>query len=215
MFQNEVFNKLTILKLVLIPIVAAVVLPGLCRGQDKDNQKIAAACRFEPDWRPTNVHDGTLQVSDVNRTIATVAIDGTHYTLENSACEGRDCSRWTPKVDAYYPATITDELKYTPSCLKTPAGWVENDLHKELPAKRKLCISFGKMKVEKFQFGANRTSEFGICYDVPAVTQRPPDKHGNPAPTPTYHVSKGVVYCENWVLNKNGAWEDRVQKCSK
>ena len=145
---------MTILKLVLIPIVAAVVLPGLCRGQENNNHNIPAVCLFEPDWRPTNFHDGTLQVSEVNRTIVTVAIDGTHYTLDERACEGRDCSRWTPEVGAYYPATITDEPKYTPGCLKTPAGWAENDLHKELPAKRTLCIGFGKMKLEKFQFGS-------------------------------------------------------------
>jgi hypothetical protein len=41
----------------------------------------------------------------------------------------------------------------------------------------------------------------------------PTDKHGKTAPTPTYHLSNGVAYCEDWVLNKDGEWEDHVSKC--
>jgi hypothetical protein len=43
---------------------------------------------------------------------------------------------------------------------------------------------------------------------------RPTDKHGKGAPTPTYHVSNRVKYCEDWVLNSDGEWEDHVNKCS-
>jgi hypothetical protein len=51
-------------------------------------------------------------------------------------------------------------------------------------------------------------------YDCPNPP-RPTDKHGKAAPTPTYHTSQRVAYCEDWVLNKDGEWEDHVHKCSK
>jgi hypothetical protein len=50
------------------------------------------------------------------------------------------------------------------------------------------------------------------AYDCPKPP-RPTDKHGKSAPTPTYHLSNGVPYCENWVLNRAGEWEDHVRAC--
>jgi hypothetical protein len=162
-------------------------------------------------------------VSEVNSVTIVIAVDGENYTLQagdyrNSACQnlmGRACSRWKPKAGAYYPATITDQPNYIPSCLKTPAGWVHNYLHKELPANREVCIGFGKMKLEELRFGTVHKSEFTVCYDVPAVTQRPTDKHGRSAPTPTYYISNGLAYCGDWMLNNDGEWESHVNVCSQ
>jgi hypothetical protein len=113
------------------------------------------ACFVEPSWRPTNIHGRTLHVSGVNRTIVTVAVDGKNYTLDSRACRGRDCSRWTPKAGADYLATITDQPKYTPPCIESPVGWVDNHLYKgtsqtplpgiELPAIRTVWLNSGEI----------------------------------------------------------------------
>jgi hypothetical protein len=122
------------------------------------------ACHFEPDWRPTNIKERTLHVSDVNRTIIVIAIEGKNYTLladdyRNSACRdfwGRDCSPWKPEVDRNYPATVINEPRYVNVCLQ-----------RVLPAKREVCIGFGKMKQETLPYGVSRTSEFTVCYGLP------------------------------------------------
>jgi hypothetical protein len=167
----------------ILPIILiAAVLPGLCRGQDKDNHKIPAACLFEPDWRPTNSYDSTLHVNKINThsvdiTIAIsryVAPEKVHknYTLDNGACHG-DCSRWTPKVGADYPITVEEQVKYIPSCLKTSAGWAENCAHTELPANREVSVGFGKMKQETFRYGTTSTFEFYVSYSLPIPVDDP------------------------------------------
>ena len=186
-------SNMTPLKPLLITFIVGAILP-ICRGQDdakraapmnecapkmsesecdrKIQRDLASAirskakeCSFEPDWRPTNLKDSTLHVSGIDRTTILVAIDGKNYTLQaddyrNSACQemaARDCSRWKPEVGMDYSAVITNKPKYLNDCL-----------HKELPAKREVCIGFGKMKQETLPHGVSRTPEFEVCYSVPA-----------------------------------------------
>jgi hypothetical protein len=116
------------------------------------------ACFVEPSWRPTNIYSRTLHVSGVNSSIVTVAVDGKNYTLDRSACRGRDCSRWTPKADADYLATITEQPKYTSACIESPVGWIDNHLYKgtsqtplpgiELPAIRMLWLNSGEISYD-------------------------------------------------------------------
>jgi len=162
-------------RLLCIILIVAAVLPGLCRGADN-------ACLFEPDWRPTHLYDSTLHVNKINSHSVDITIaisqyvspgkNYKNYTLENSACQG-DCSRWMPKVRADYPTTVSEQVRYAPSCLKTPAGWVENVQHKELPPSRTVRIGFGKMKEERFRYGTTRTYEFYVSYDLPVPVDDP------------------------------------------
>jgi hypothetical protein len=114
-------------------------------------------CSFEPDWRPTNSRDHTLHVSEANGNGIVIVIDGKTYTLHNSACQGRDCSRWKPEVGMDYPATIIDRPKYLNTCLR-----------RELPARRRVRIGFGKMKQETLPYGVSHTPEFEVGYSIPA-----------------------------------------------
>jgi hypothetical protein len=114
-------------------------------------------CSFEPDWRPTHSRDTTLHVTGANGAMIIIAIEGKTYTLRNSECHGRDCSRWKPQVGMDYSVAIIDRPKYVNNCL-----------HKELPARRQVWIGFGKIKQKTLSYGVSRTSEFEIGYSVPA-----------------------------------------------
>jgi hypothetical protein len=124
-------------------------------------------CTFEPTWRPTHSKETTLQVSEFDPTTTTivVVVDGIKYTLRvgdyrYSVCQelgGRNCPRWKPEVGVDHYAMITNEPTYINDCL-----------HRVLPAKRKVCIGFGKIKQETHPYGDTRTPEFEDCYSVPA-----------------------------------------------
>jgi hypothetical protein len=118
----------------------------------------AKGCRFEPDWRPTNLKERTLHLSEVDGSTIVIALDGHSYVLRESACEdrkGQSCSQWKPEVGADYHATITDRPEYLNDCL-----------HRVLPAEREVCIGFGKEKQETLAYGVSRTPEHEVCYSV-------------------------------------------------
>lgn len=105
-------------KVLLLLIVAVVLVPMLLRGQEKKNSKIPAACVFEPDWRPTNLHDATLCVTEVGHANVAVTIEGTRNTLDEGGCKGPDCSRWRPRSyvrDGSRPA-ISSQNRLLQSC---------------------------------------------------------------------------------------------------
>jgi hypothetical protein len=116
------------------------------------------ACFVEPSWRPTNIYGRTLHVSEVKSGIVTVAVSNKDYTLDRSSCRGRDCSRWTPKAGENYFATITEQPEYTPACIDSPLGWVDNHLYKgtsqtplsgiKLPAVRRLWLNSGEISYD-------------------------------------------------------------------
>jgi len=128
----------------------------------RDNPK---ACSFEPTWRPTNIRDSTLHVSKADRAIVIVLIDGKSYALQPayyrySVCQGsagRGCPRWNPEVGKDYPVTITNSPEYLNGCLE-----------RMLPARREMCIGFGKINYETHPYGTSRTPEFEDCYSLPA-----------------------------------------------
>lgn len=103
----------------------------------------AKSCSFEPDWRPTHIKDSILHVSKVTDTRILAVIDGQNYVLQaddsrNSDCRevtGRDCSQWKPETGMNYPTVIVNNPKYFNNCL-----------HKDLPARREVCVSFSRKK---------------------------------------------------------------------
>jgi hypothetical protein len=129
-------------------------------------------CLFEPKWRPTNLSGSrTIHLDAVYESSFVVAIDGKEYILQNNDCEGQSCSRWKPEVGRDYYAEITDQPKYLNTCL-----------HRILPARRVVCIGFGKMTEETFPYGVSRTPEFDICYSASAAPIDLPPAH---VPVPT------------------------------
>lgn len=116
------------------------------------------ACFVEPSWRPTNIYGRTLHVIEVNSSIVNVLVGGKGYILDRNACHGKDCSRWTPKAGANYLATITEQPQYTPACVESPIGWIDNHLYKgtsqtqlpgiELPAIRTLWLNSGEISYD-------------------------------------------------------------------
>jgi hypothetical protein len=158
------------------------MLPGFCRGQNRETHNTNTPCLFEPDWRPTNSYDSILHVNRINAhsvditiAISRRAVAGKKnkgYILDKEACQG-DCSQWTPKVGADYTTTVQEQVKYIPSCVKTSAGWVKNCDHKDLPAIREVRIGFGKMKQETFRYGTTSTFEFYVSYVLPMPVDDP------------------------------------------
>ena len=116
------------------------------------------ACFVEPSWRPTNIYGRTVHVIEVKSTIVSVLVGGKNYSLDSSACRGRDCSRWTPKAGANYFATLTEQPEYTPACIKGPIGWIDNHRYNgtsqtplpgiRLPATRTLWLNSGEISYD-------------------------------------------------------------------
>jgi hypothetical protein len=170
-------------RLLPIILIVAVLLLDLCRGEDKDNHKIPASCStckhlHEPDWRPNHSYASTVHVNKVNphSVDITVAISQyvaagknyKNYTIDNSVCQG-DCSRWNWKAGADYSVMVYESPGYTPLCLKTSAGWVENCYHKALPANRNISIDFGKIKKRKLPCCGDEEfdePEFTVSYSL-------------------------------------------------
>lgn len=141
--------------------------------EDKIERDLASAirnnpseCTFEPDWRPTHLSEHTLRVMKVNHTLVLVVIAGKNYNLEADSLgddncqekQGHNCPRWTPETGRVYLATIIDRPEYLNDCL-----------HRMLPARRTLCVGFGKIKKEVFKYGVTRTPEFETCHSIPPV----------------------------------------------
>jgi predicted aspartyl protease len=152
--QRFMFLKRSSRSLTLTAMVAVALL-----GPTAGLSQIPRECLFEPDWRPTNIHFGTIHVIRVDRTSITVAIrefhfgdDGNTYTLDSAGCRGRDCSGWTPTAGADYPGMMSNKPKYTPGCMMTSTGWHINDVQKDLPAIRTLSFR-----------------EAGLDYDISAA----------------------------------------------
>jgi hypothetical protein len=120
------------------------------RVQRKDEK-----CLFEPDWRPTNLRDRTLHVIGISPGEFSFTVDGKSYRYAKTACGG-DCSHWNPEVGKDYLSTITNQSKYLNGCLQ-----------RYLPARRYVCISFGKLKREKLPQGVFTSSPFEVCYSLP------------------------------------------------
>lgn len=67
--------------------------------------------------------------------------------------------------------------------------------------------------LDAVQLCAVNSEEFDVdTYECPNPP-RPTDKHGRMSPTPTYHISNGVAYCEHWHLDKADEWEGHVSEC--
>jgi hypothetical protein len=119
-------------------------------------------CLFEPTWRPTHFAEATIHVSEVNDSTIFILIGEKHYAFRNSACQDQggnsSCSQWKPKVGMDYHGSVTDQPEYLNDCL-----------HRVLPARRDVCIDFGKTKQETFWYGVSSTSEFEVCYSVSAT----------------------------------------------
>jgi hypothetical protein len=192
----------------------AVVLQVVCNQQNADNAHPAPPCVFEPDWRPTHLHESTVEISKVTLDRVIVAVDSSQYALSEAKCNSGACKSWKPKEGGYYPATIVDKPAYVPTCLKVGTQWEENRMHAALTASRALCVGFGKMTVENLRFGATRTSEFESCYAVSALASKV-DRQGKSAPRSGFSISNGVAYCEYWRLNRDGEWQSKVQRCSE
>lgn len=119
-------------------------------------------CLFEPDWRPTNITQSPLHLSEVTASTLAVTIDGKNYALQNSVCEDqgglRLCSLWKPEAGKDYWGEITERPAYLNDCL-----------HRVLRAEGEICIGFGRIKQETFRYGVSRTPEYEVCYSVSVV----------------------------------------------
>ncbi len=126
----------------------------------------SSECRFEPDWRPSSVKEVTLYIAKLDGPVVGISIGGEQHTLvvadtDELACRdhwGKQCSHWLPKTGKSYPADLVTKSTYLNSCL-----------NRVLPARRHVCIGFGKVKEEKLPYGVSRTSESTTCYDLPVT----------------------------------------------
>ena len=161
-------------------------------------------CLFEPTWRPTNVSGSrSIHLDAVHESSFVVALDGKDYTLQNGDCGGQFCSRWKPETGKDYYAEITDQPKYLNTCL-----------HRVLPARRVVCIGFGKMTEETLSYGVSRTPEFEVCYSVSAAHATLPPAHlpvkatttiaPTSAHTPTSKSATVPLSNDNYYTNSSG-----------
>jgi hypothetical protein len=135
-------------------------------------------CLFEPDWRPTHSYETTVHINkndnDNDAVIVSIPIsrydvpgkDYKNYILRKRDCQG-DCYAWTPKAGEDYSATIKEQPRFIPTCLKTATGWVQNFSHKALVGTREITFEFGKMKQEHLQYSSIQQFEFHVSYNLP------------------------------------------------
>jgi hypothetical protein len=92
---------------------------------------------------------------------------------------------------------------------RTKFGTPERDY-----AKKSICVTG---TIEGFrgaaEIVAHSPSQISGLKNFSADSLPKTDKHGRTAPTPTYHMSHGIAYCEDWTLTKEGEWEDHISKC--
>lgn len=125
-------------------------------------RKKMQGCLFEPSWRPTDITESSLHLTEVTASTLSLTVNGKNYVVSNSVCEDRGgqrlCALWKPEAGKDYWGEITNRPAYLNPCL-----------HRVLRAEREVCIGFGRIRQETFPYGVSRTPEYEVCYSASAM----------------------------------------------